>query len=183
MAIPVQDVITAKLERKFDTMDANHDGYLDWTDYQKLADRYVEAYRLEKDDRRARALHTFCQIYWLELLRHAGAEGDRLTKEQFVTAARLAAIDTSRLNVAEGGGHVIFDVIDVDGDNEISRDEFARCLRDVWRVQAPDAMDSFTKLDTDGDGAISRQEFIRAVREHFLSNDPDAPGSLFLGHL
>ncbi|MGZ9934980.1 EF-hand domain-containing protein [Streptomyces sp. NC-S4] len=183
MTAAAQDIVTVKLERTFETMDANQDGYLDWTDYQKLADRYIKAYKLGKDDRRARALQTFCQIYWLELLRHAGVDGDRLTKEQFVTANRLAVIDTSRLNVTEGGGHAIFDVIDVDGDNEISKDEFARFLRDVWKIDAPEAMDVFAKLDTDGDGAISRHEFIRAVREHFLSNDPDAPGSLFFGHV
>ncbi|MER6627977.1 EF-hand domain-containing protein [Streptomyces sp. NPDC000987] len=158
-------------------------GYLDWTDHQKLADRYIQAYRLDKDDRRARALQTFCQIYWLELLRHAGVDGDRLTKDQFVTANRLAVIDTSRLNVTEGGGHAIFDIIDADGDNEISEEEFARFLRDVWKIDAPEAMDLFTKMDTDRDGAIGRYEFIRIVREHFLTNDPDAPGSLFFGHV
>ncbi|MGA5321132.1 EF-hand domain-containing protein [Streptomyces seoulensis] len=183
MTTTAQDVVSTKLERTFDAFDANKDGYLDWSDYQKLGDRYIQAYKLDKNDRRARAIQTFCQIYWLELLRHAGVDGDRLTKEQYVTANRLAVIDTSRLNVTEGGGHAIFDVIDVDQDNEISRAEFERFLRDVWRSEAPDAMESFTKLDTDGDGAISRQEFIRAVREHFLSNDPDAPGSMFFGQV
>ncbi|MGC5394252.1 EF-hand domain-containing protein [Streptomyces sp. DT20] len=183
MTAAAQDIVTIKLDRTFDTMDANHDGYVDWTDYQKLADRYIQAYKLGKDDRRARALQTFCQIFWLELLRHSGVDGDRLTKDQFITANRLAVIDTSRLNVTEGGGHAIFDVLDENGDNEISKDEFARFLRDVWKSDGPDAMDMFTKLDTDGDGAISRHEFIRAVREHFLSNDPDAPGGLFFGHV
>lgn len=133
------------------------------------------------EERRARALQTFCQIYWLELLRHAGVDGDRLTKNQSVTANRLAVIDTGRLNVNEGGGHTVFD--DTDGDNEISKDEFARFLRDVWKSDAPDAMGSFTKPDTDGDGAISHHEFIRAIRERSLSNDPDAPGSMFLGRV
>ncbi|WP_435059786.1 EF-hand domain-containing protein [Streptomyces sp. bgisy060] len=183
MTTTVQDTITAKLERSFDALDADRNGYLDWADYQKMADRYIQAYGLSKDDRRARALQTFCQIYWLELLRHADVDGDRLTKDQFVTANRLAVIDTSRLNVAEGGGHAIFDVVDVNGDNEIGKDEFARFLRDVWKSDAPDAMDVFVKLDTDGDGVISRHEFIRAVREHYLSNDPDAPGSLFFGRV
>ncbi|GAA3503223.1 hypothetical protein GCM10019016_103330 [Streptomyces prasinosporus] len=183
MTTTTQDILTLKLERTFDSMDANHDGYLDWSDYRKLADRYIQAYRLDKEDLRVRALQTFCQIYWLELLRHAGVDGDRLTKEQFVTASRLAVIDTSRLNVTEGGGHAIFDIVDVDGDNEITKDEFARFLRDVWKIEAPDAMDMFTRLDIDGDGAISRHEFIRAIREYYLSNDPDAPGSLFFGHV
>ncbi|GGK00089.1 calcium-binding protein [Pilimelia anulata] len=183
MTRTMQDIVTIKLERNFDIMDANNDGHVDWTDYQQLADRYIQAYKLDKNDRRARALQTFTQIYWLELLRHSGVNADRLTKEQFVTANRLAVIDTSRLNVAEGGGHAIFDVIDGDGDNEIAKDEFARFLRDVWKSDAPEAMESFEKLDTDGDGMISRQEFIRSIREHYLSNDPDAPGSLFFGRV
>ncbi|WP_406367732.1 EF-hand domain-containing protein [Streptomyces sp. NBC_01546] len=184
MTTTAHDVITSKLERAFDTIDANQDGYLDWTDYQKLADRYLKAYKIDKGDRRARALTSFYQTYWLELLRHSGVqEEDRLTKMQFVAANRAASVDTSRLNVADGIGHVTFDVIDVNGDNEISKDEFARALRDVWKVDAPDAMDTFTQLDTNGDGVISRQEFIRAAHEYFLSDNPDAPGSLFFGHV
>ncbi|MFB7294018.1 EF-hand domain-containing protein [Actinacidiphila glaucinigra] len=179
MTTTVQDVITAKLQRQFELLDTNHDGHLDWSDYQQLADRYIQAYRLGKDDRRARALYSFFQVYWLELLRHAGVDGDRLSREQFVIANRLASIDTSRLNLADGAGHVMFDVIDVDGDNEISKDEYARFLRDVWQTDA--SLATFIQLDTDGDGAISRHEFIRAVREHFLSNDPDAPGSILFG--
>ncbi|UZI32624.1 hypothetical protein N7925_31625 [Streptomyces sp. CA-278952] len=69
------------------------------------------------------------------------------------------------------------------GDNEISKDEFARSLRDVLRPDAPEAMDMFAQLDADGDGTISRHEFIRAVHEHDLSSDPNAPGSLFFGHI
>ncbi|MFE2035524.1 EF-hand domain-containing protein [Streptomyces scopuliridis] len=183
MVTATQDVITTKFERTFDSLDANNDGYLDWSDYQNLADRYLKAYQIGKDDRRARGLHSFYQMYWLELLRHAGTQGDRLTKDQFITASRLTSIDTSRLNLADGAGHVIFDVIDVNGDNEINKDEFARFLRDVCRIDAPDTMDAFAQLDTDGDGAISRHEFIRAVREHFFSDDLDAPGSLFFGHI
>ncbi|MEV7198932.1 EF-hand domain-containing protein [Streptomyces griseoluteus] len=183
MTTTAQDIVSAKLERSFDALDVNGDGYLDWSDYEKLGDRYIQAYRLDKNDRRARAIVAFNQMSWLELLRHSGVDTDRLTKEQFVTANRLSAIDTSRMNMVEGGGHAIFDVIDADGDNEIGRAEFERFLRDVWRSVAPDAMESFIRLDTDGDGAISRQEFIRALREYHFSTDPDAPGSLFFGQV
>ncbi|MFF8717247.1 EF-hand domain-containing protein [Streptomyces sp. NPDC015184] len=181
MTTTAQDVITTKLERSFEALDDNKDGYLDWTDYQKLADRYIQAYKLGKDDRRARALYAFYQTYWLEMLRHSSVQEDRLAKDQFVTANRLASVDTSRLNLADGAGHVTFDVIDSDGDNEISKDEFTRFLKDVWRSDAPE--DAFPQLDTDGDGSISRMEFVRAVREHFLSDNPDAPGSMFFGRV
>jgi Ca2+-binding EF-hand superfamily protein len=135
---------------------------------------------MDRNDRRAQALQAFYRMHWTELLRHAGVEGDRLTKDQYLMASRLTSIDTSRLNVAEGLGHAIFDVID---DNEISEDEYTRFIKDVWKVTTPDAMDSFTMLDTDGDGYISRLEFIRALREYFYSTDPGAAGSMIFGRL
>ncbi|MEV7087867.1 EF-hand domain-containing protein [Streptomyces sp. NPDC093085] len=203
MTTAAQPLVTTKLERQFDALDADRDGTLEWSDYQSLCDRYLTAYRLTKDDHRARGLQAMLQMNWTELLRHASAgagegasEGEvasegahrdrdpeRLTKDQFVEAARLASFDTSRFNVAEGSGHAIFDVIDADGDNEISGEEFGRLVKDVWKSEAPGTMEAFHRLDTDGDGVISRQEFIRAMREYYFSDDPEAPGSLFFGRV
>ncbi|WP_407652784.1 EF-hand domain-containing protein [Amycolatopsis cynarae] len=72
--------------------------------------------------------------------------------------------------MVEGVPHAIFDIVDGDGDNTISKSEFKQLL-DVWGVSAPDAMATFMRLDTDGDGVISRHEYIRAIREFFYSPD------------
>ncbi|WP_256220676.1 EF-hand domain-containing protein [Streptomyces sp. CC53] len=120
-------------------------------------------------------------MQWFELLRHADG-ADRLSKEQFQTAIRAVSVDTSRFNMVEGVPHAIFDIMDTDGDNTISKAEFKKYL-DVWGITDPGAMDTFHELDLDGDGEISRQEFIRAVREFFYSQDLEAPGSLFFGRL
>ncbi|MFJ6805691.1 EF-hand domain-containing protein [Streptomyces anulatus] len=181
MGTAAPDIIATKLGRSFAALDSDHDGHLDWSDYQRLADRYLDAYHLGPDDRRARALHAFFHAYWLELLRHADVQGDRLSRDQYVDAVRLASADTSRLNVADGLGHVLFDVIDVNGDNEISREEYTRFLTDVWAIEEAEALQAFRTLDTNGDDTVSRPEFLRAIRQYFLLNDPDAPGSLFFG--
>lgn len=181
MGTAAPDIIATKLGRSFAALDSDHDGHLDWADYQRLADRYLTAYHLGPDDRRARALHAFFQAYWLELLRHADVQGDRLSRDQYVDAVRRASADTSRLNVADGLGHVLFDVIDVNGDNEISREEYTRFLTDVWAIEEADALQAFRTLDTSGDDTVSRPEFLRAIRQYFLLNDPEAPGSLFFG--
>ncbi|WP_329012343.1 EF-hand domain-containing protein [Streptomyces sp. NBC_00690] len=181
MGTAAPDIITTKLERSFAALDTNHDGHLDWPDYQRLADRYLSAYHLDPDDRRARALHAFFLSYWLELLRHADVQEDWLSRDQYVAAVRLASADASRLNVADGLGHVLFDVIDVNGDNEISREEFTRFLTDVWALEEADALKAFRTLDTSSDDTVSRPEFLKAIREYFLLSDPDAPGSLFFG--
>ncbi|GAA3005190.1 EF-hand domain-containing protein [Streptomyces fulvorobeus] len=183
MANVADDLISEKYGRAFDGLDANGNGALEWDDLQALIDRFPSVYNLSKDDRRVRSLQAIYQMQWLELLRHAGVESDRLNREQYITASRLTAIDTSRLNIVEGSAHAVFDCIDVDGDDEISKDEYARYLRDIWQVTDPDAMESFTQLDTDGDGTISRQEFIRAIREYYHSNDSHAAGSKLLGHV
>ncbi|MET8505620.1 EF-hand domain-containing protein [Streptomyces sp. NPDC014779] len=183
MTTVTNDVISDKYGRSFDLLDADKDGYVEWPDYQALADRYINAYKLDRNDRRVRELTAFHQMQWLEVLRHAGGQGDRLDREQYVQAMRLLAVDTSRMNLVEGSGHAMFDVIDVDGDNEISKAEFHRFLAEVWQVTDPTAMDTFDKIDADGDGRVSRTEFIRTLREHYYSNDPSAPGSLIFGQV
>ncbi|WP_405638651.1 EF-hand domain-containing protein [Streptomyces uncialis] len=181
MATAAPDIITTKLERSFAALDTDHDGHLDRQDYQRLADRYLDVYHLGPDDRRARALHAFLQTYWLELLRHADVQEDRLSRDEYVAAVRLASADTSRLNLADGLGHVLFDVIDANSDNQIAREEFTRFLTDVWNLEEADALKAFRTLDTDGDDTVSRPEFLQAIRGYFLLSDPDAPGSLFFG--
>ncbi|RVU26172.1 EF-hand domain-containing protein [Streptomyces antnestii] len=182
MTTAVNDPISKKHGLVFDTLDADKDGYLAWTDYEALIGRFITAYSLTKDDRRVQSLKVVFQMQWSELRRHADASGDRLDREQYVTASRQVSNDTSRFNVADSHAHAVFDVIDTDGDNEISQDEFTRYLKDVWQVTAP-AMETFVRIDTDGDGAISRQEFIRTVQEYHYSEDPDAPGSLLYGRV
>ncbi|MEV5972950.1 EF-hand domain-containing protein [Streptomyces sp. NPDC051921] len=181
MATATTDPISIKLDQLFAATDTDGDGYVDWSDYQRLVDRYLAGYKIDKNDRRAQALLISYQMQWAELLRHADGV-NRLSKEQYHSASRAASVDTSRFNMVEGVPHAVFDIMDTDGDNTISKAEFKQYL-DVWNITDPGAMDTFAQLDTDGDGCISRMEFIRAVREFFYSSDLDAPGSLIFGRL
>ncbi|GGX57854.1 EF-hand domain-containing protein [Streptomyces chartreusis] len=181
MATATTDPISMKLDQLFAATDTDGDGYVDWSDYQRLVDRYLSAYKIDKRDRWAQALLISYQMLWAELLRHADGV-NRLSKEQYHFASRAVIVDTSRFNMVEGVPHAIFDIMDTDGDNTISQAEFKQFL-DVWDITDPGAMDTFARLDTDGDGSISRAEFIRAVREFFYSSDLEAPGSLFFGRL
>lgn len=166
MARTTADPVDTKIEAEFDKLDLNHDDHLDWSDYEILIGRYRRTAGVGEDDRRIRALRAFYQMHWLELLRHAGVDGDRLSKDQFVAATRRATSDTSRLDVTESGGHVIFDLIDINGDGEISREELTRYLEGVWQIEESDAMYAFDELDRGGNQAISRDEFVSGIRGH-----------------
>lgn len=168
-----------RLEKLFDATDSNGDGTVEWSDYEKIVDRYLKGFNADKNSREAHALRAVHQMYFAELVRHAHGK-DRLTKPEYVAAVQSLAMDTSRFNMVEGLPHAIFDVIDTDDDNGISRAEFQKFLK-VWDVTDPSAMETFDRLDTDGDGTISRQEYIRSWREFFYSPDPNAPGAFYLG--
>ncbi len=174
------DAIKRKLEQLFNATDANNDGYVEWADYQRIVDRYLTAFTIDKDERKGQTLQVTYQMYWLELLRHAN-RSQRLTRDEYIAANRAASVDTSRFNMVEGLPHAIVDIMDNDDDNEINKEEFAQFLQ-ASGITAPHAMDTFTALDTDGDGRISRQEYVRSVREFFHSGtDLKAPGSLYFG--
>lgn len=176
------DAIDRKLKQLFNAMDTNTDGYVEWADYQRLVDRYLTAFKIDKDQRKGQTLQVTYQMYWLELLRHAD-RSQRLSKDEYIAANRAASVDTSRFNMVEGVPHAIVDIMDIDDDNEITREEFAQFLK-AWEITAPNAMDTFTALDTDGDGRISRQQYVQSVREFLHSpTDVNAPGSLYFGHL
>lgn len=174
--------IELKINQIFNALDTNNDGYVEWADYQRIVDRYLTAYKVNRDTRKGLALQVGYQMLWLELLRHANGSSQRLSRDEFVPANRAASVDTSRFNMVEGIPHAIFDIIDSNDDNKISREEFAQLLKH-WEDPAPDAMETFTMLDRDGDGYISRQEFLRAVWKLRYSSDLATPSSLSFEHL
>ena len=55
MAGRTANLAETKIKSEFDKLDLNHDGYLDWSDYETLIDRYKRTARVSDDDRRARA--------------------------------------------------------------------------------------------------------------------------------
>ena len=159
--------VDAWFDSEFDTLDFNHDGYIDWSDYETLIGRYIQTAQIREGDRRAQALRAFYQMYWGELLRHADVEAGRLSKDQFVDATRRATNDTSRVNFTECGGHVIFDLIDINGDDQISKEELTRHLQGVWRTEDHEVMNALTALDRDGNKVISRKEFVGGIHDYF----------------
>lgn len=172
--------IDSKFARLFDAHDTDHDGHIDWSDYDRLVKAYLDAAQVDRADRRAHALQVTFQMWWMELLRHGQGQSDRLSREEYTQALRSLMMDTSRFNMLEGMPHSIFDLLDTDGDNEISRTEF-QTLLGALKVPGPESHEHFTMMDTDGDGVLSRQEVIRAWREFFYFPEDHRAGGILLG--
>ncbi|HET6291270.1 MAG TPA: hypothetical protein VFG15_31575, partial [Amycolatopsis sp.] len=69
MASRTADPADVMLEAEFDKLDLDHDGHLEWSDYETLIDRYRQTAGVTGDDRRIRAVRAFYEMHWMELLR------------------------------------------------------------------------------------------------------------------
>ncbi|MEV4349695.1 EF-hand domain-containing protein [Actinoplanes sp. NPDC049596] len=170
-----------KLGYLFGASDTDQDGFVDWSDYERLIGHYLSGYGIAADDPRAHALAAAYQRYWSELRQQVNG-ADRLSREQFVAANRAAGADKSRFTMAEAVPQAIFDVMDTDADDAISKPEY-KVFLEAWGVSDLEALNVFLELDTDDDGRISRAEFIGAIRDFFTSAELDSPASLFFGHI
>lgn len=175
------DPIAVKLGHLFGASDTDGDGFVDWSDYERLISRYLGGYGIGAGDDRAHALRDAYQMYWSELLRQVNGV-DRLSREQFVAANRAAGADSGRFTMADVVPQAIFDVMDTDADDAISKPEY-KVFLEAWGVSDLEALNVFLELDTDDDGRISRGEFIGAIRDFFTSPELDSPASMFFGHI
>ncbi|MET9708817.1 EF-hand domain-containing protein [Nocardiopsis alba] len=180
MAITPSEAIDARFGHLFDVLDTDDDKVATWDDYRRLVERYISGYRLDPEERKARALDSSYQALWQELLRRSDDTGVRLERERFVAAMRAVSEDRSRHNAVEGVAEAVFDLLDEDGDNRISLEEFLT-YADVLGAREEDARQRFAHVDTDGDEHISREEFVLSARQYLFGEDIESPGGFVFG--
>lgn len=175
------DPITRRLRQLFAVLDTDEDGFVTWGDYQRIVDKYMTGYALAKSDARIKSLEKAYWAQWLGLLTQANPGQDRLSQDEFVAAQRAAGYDTYASHLLEDIAQAIFNVLDIDRDKRISRDEFARYLA-FYEISSTDAAIIFQRLDLDGDAFISQREVARSLRAfHLYNDDLNTPGGIFLG--
>jgi Ca2+-binding EF-hand superfamily protein len=179
--MPGKDAMTIKLTNVFTAFDADRDGYLEASDFQSVVTDLSTEFGLKAGDLKYRALRNAYEVLWDELQRHADTDGDRqISLPEFIENGYRAIADTSRVNVVDHLGNAVFEVVDTNKDEQVSREEFARLQR-AFRVTAANASETFEAIDTDNDGHISRPEFLQGVRDYFTSPNFNGPGSWFFG--
>ncbi|APY84646.1 MULTISPECIES: EF-hand domain-containing protein [Streptomyces] len=175
------DPITRRLQRLFTVLDSAGEGFVTWHDHQRIVDRYVTGYGLPKSDPRIRDLERAYWTQWLGLLAQAPPGRDRLSMDEFVAAHRAVGYGARAAQLLDDLAQAVFNVLDVDRDKRISRDEFARYL-DFCRVSDSDAAAIFRRLDLDGDAFISQREVAKSLSAfHLYNDDLTTPGGVFLG--
>ncbi|MEV4315482.1 EF-hand domain-containing protein [Actinocrispum sp. NPDC049592] len=174
---PVDD----RARTRFNVLDATGDGYLTRDDYEAFALRLVQAFGEPPGSPRAVAVREGYRILWQALAERSDTDGDgRVSEAEFLrwieTCTAEDRIDQEIIPLA----NAVIDLVDVDGDGLVDRDELTRLLIDA-QVPADEAQQIFDRLDLDGDGHVSPDEIIEAVRRFCVNPDQGEPGYWLFG--
>ena len=181
----LSELRAAKLDRRFELLDADGDGFITAADYDQTAAAVCEAFNyLEGSPQHERVHMTFLTM-WEKLSRKMdGRHTGRISRDQFISSC------TDSIIQREGGYDrnirpvvdAVFDIIDADGNGVLDVDELATWFN-AYGVCVDDAQRAFTELDRNGDGVLSRDEIHQAIEVYYTSDDPKARGNKIYGPL
>ena len=153
--------------------DVDGDGSITKADYDLILQRYKDMGTPEKHLKMLeKIVGEFCKALGIA----DGVTG--LTYEEFAQKYQ-ESFDTVE---HDKGIKVQFDIIDADGNGEISLKEWT----DHYKVMGLDtnhAKPSFDAIDTNGDGTISKEEFFTYLKEFFFSAENKLKSSILYGPL
>jgi len=170
------------LMRRFDRLDTNADGFLEWDDFEAHARRLSTAFAEPPDSPKALAVLGGYRDFWEGFVLPMDGDGDgRVSRGEFVASVTRGITDRDSFDRVYGP-HVraVAALADTDGDGLLDLHEYIRLMR-VYEVGGEDAQRTFVDLDLDHDGTLSVDELITAARRFYLDAEAAHPGSRILG--
>lgn len=179
------DVQKSKLDRRFELLDADGDGFITAADYDLAAAHVCEAFDFAEGSPQHERIHVIYLRLWVALSRKTDSNGnERITREQFVRSCAESIVEPARGydRIIRPVAQTIFDLIDDDDSGTLEVEELANWAN-AYGVCADDAERAFRALDRNGDGVLDLEEVQQALKEFYTSDDPDAPGNRIFGPL
>lgn len=181
----LSDFQRAKLERRFELLDMDGDGYITANDYDVAAANVCGAFDFAKDSPQYEKVHVIYLRLWVALSRRMDQQQTgRISREQFIESCARVIVEAE-----EGYDRIIgpialtiFDLIDADESGTLDIEELTTWFN-AYGVCADDAQRAFKAVDRNGDGLLDANEVQKAIREFYTSDDPQAPGNLIFGPL
>ncbi|GHC82165.1 hypothetical protein GCM10007079_22850 [Nocardiopsis terrae] len=159
-----------RLEERFRLWDNDGNGVIERSDFEAEADDIINRFGAQDSPKGAELRAAYLGMF--DLLANA-ANTDRMSKEQFTEVAMQEIVskgDAGFARVVQPTIQAIVDVLDVDGDGEISRTEMEKWFASIG-LSGAQADSAFTDIDTDGSGNLSTAELVAAVRDYHLGKN------------
>lgn len=179
------DLLDRKLERAFNHLDADGSGVIDADDIIALGSRLLTALAEPATSPKATLVMSGLADFWQDLFTELDIDRDgQVTPEEYKAGmTRLyaqggPAYDRSFRPMMKA----ILTIVDTDGDERISPEEFHRAQAVFNPDLGPEAAEAaFRRIDRNGDGQLTVDELLDAVRDYYTGTDEDAPGNLLFG--
>lgn len=176
------ETMTKKLTKHFHFQDLDKDGFVEQSDWEQCARNLAEIRGWSPDSPEYEAILTKHVQIWTLFWQPADENNDgKVSLDEYLHLA-----DSQRtqeffsLDVIAILFGAIFDTIDLDGDGQITDQDYRRFFKAWGGAEAP-ADQAFARLDLNGDGRLSRSIFIQFGSNFFLSDEPNVPGNWLFG--
>jgi Ca2+-binding EF-hand superfamily protein len=181
----LSDFQRAKLERRFELLDMDGDGYITANDYDVASASVCRAFDFAKDSAQYEKVHVLYLRLWVALSRRMDEQqSGMISRRQFIESCERVIVEAEQGydRIIGPIALTIFDLIDADDSGTLDIEELTTWFN-AYGVCADDAARAFRAVDRNGDGLLDADEVQKAIREFYTSDDPQAPGNLIFGPL
>jgi len=184
MSVAETDLLHRKFDQRFALFDADGDGRLTKTDFDRTARTFLGAFGVPAESPRGRDVLAAYASLWNGLIHSADDDGDgRLSRAEFRAYLSSAEFRTFGYDATCGRiAEAVLAVCDTDGDGRLSYQEFG-AIPGIAALPEGERREVFDRLDADGSGQLDLAELHAAQREFYTSADPQAPGNRLFGRL
>lgn len=166
-----------RLLLRFRILDSDGNGYLDESDFDRLAAEVLSAMGEPRETAKGQAVLTGHRRFWAGLRAALDADGDgRVSREEYL--ARLGDPGDAEQTVADYATSVAA-LVDRDDDGYVERDDFLTCMTASGFPRANSAA-VFEELDESGAGRITTDHWAAAIVDWYRSERTDIPGHVLV---
>lgn len=179
----LSEIMQKKLARHFSFRDLNKDGYVERSDWEQCAKNLAALRGWEPGSAEYEKVMASHVAMWNTFWLPADQDGNgKVILEEYLhlaeTQRRLGF--EYELRQVTYLFEAIFDTIDLDGDGQITRDEY-KLFFEAWGLDPALADDAYTQMDFNEDDRISRSIFLQFGSNFYINDEPDVVGNYLFG--
>lgn len=173
-----------KIKTLFKRFDFDNDGSIDETDFVKWANNLIN-YGVLTDSQKKKLNENLKQL-WSEYfcaVDKSGNKDGKVSCSELIEYIKESLKDEQKKKSLENTIPLIFEAIDTDHDDAVSKVEFANYFKSLNINDQKTADEVFASMDIDKDGSLSKTEFTAFGKAFFTSKNENDPSKHFFGHL
>lgn len=168
-----------KMRTRFSCLDLNKNGLLTKEDFEVMSENFISHLKNTNEDQKTDVREKFAKLWAIQ---SNGDDCASVDLDAFIAKMRVVRDNPQIQNRYREYQKLVFQSIDADGDNTVSKDEYGAIVLAIgvdtkWLDQTFDAMDK------NQDGKIQISEFLDAFMEFCVGNDEQSPNNNLYGSL